>query len=253
MDYSQDDTNDEEYDYNNESEYTNTREQEASETPSENILVTTGKEMPIMLSIAIAIYFIIAPIMMLRPTSMQSGGGFLSTQMMINSSLLITFSIVYGMMTLFFNKSIITTHQNIILPLFLILTMWLKSYSTYTSNLSSYCQQQNENGILDDNRVPYRWNQVIWNTSKVPIAICLTYIAIVLFPQSVMPFNQFFCGENPPHPLVVFFSIGFWTGCATWAAEASCYFSLLQNGCQPADRVDFRSIDQVIRKYKEGK
>ena len=256
MDYDQDSKMDDDYsNYNTEGKKnTNTSDDPNanSDTPV-NMLLTTGQQMPIMLTIVIAIYFITAPIMMLRPTSMQSGVGFLSTQMMINSSLLVTFSVVYGMMTLFFNKSIITTHQNILLPFFLIAAMWVKSYSTYTSNLTMYCRQQNENGILNENNVPYRWQKVVWNTSKVPIAIFITYIAIVLFPQSVVPFNQFFCGEDPPHPLVVFFSIGFWTGCATWAAEASCYFSLLQSGCQPADRVDFQSIDQVIRNYKEDK
>ena len=215
----------------------------------EGALLTMAREMPIMLTIAILIYFIIAPIVMLKPTSLKSGSGFLANQMLINSSLLVTFAIVYGMLTMFFNKSIIATHQNILLPLILIMSLWIKSFLTYKNNLTYYCLEENGHGKYSEGSVPYRWQEVIWNTSKMPIAIFVTYIFIVLFPQSVTPFNQFFCGEDPPHPLVIFFSIGFWTGCATWAAEASCYFSLLQNGCQPAEKVNFESIDQVIREH----
>lgn len=215
----------------------------------EGAILTMAQQMPIMLTIAILIYFIVAPIVMLKPTTLQSGSGFLANQMLTNSSLLVTFSIIYGMLTMFFNKSLISTHQNIILPLVLITSLWLKGYLTYSNNLKYYCVEENGHGTYGEGSLPYRWQEVLWNTSKVPIAIFITYVFIVLFPQSATPFNQFFCGEDPPHPLVIFFSIGFWTGCATWAAETSCYFALLQSGCQPAESVNFESIDEVVRNY----
>jgi hypothetical protein len=220
----------------------------SADLPEEAVFLMM-QQMPTMLTIAILIYFIIAPIVMLKPSTLQSGSGFLMNQMLINSSLLVTFSVLYGMLTIFFNKSIVTTHQNIILPLVLIGGLWVKSYLTYQNSLYDYCTEVNGNGKYNEGNVPYKWQQILWNTSKVSISIFVTYIFIILFPQSVIPFNQFFCGEATPHPLVVFFSIGFWTGCATWAGEASCYFSLLQSGCQPADKINFESIDQVIRNY----
>jgi len=232
--------------------YTNQATGEATETVTElpeGAVIAMIQQMPTMLTIAILIYFIIAPIVMLRPSDLRSGSGFLMNQMLINSSLLVTFAVLYGMLTIFFNKSIVATHQNIILPFVLIGSLWVKSYLTYQNSLYTYCTEENSNGSYSEGAVPYKWQQILWNTSKVPIAIFVTYIFIILFPDSVIPFNQFFCGEDTPHPLVVFFSIGFWTGCATWAGESSCYFSLLQSGCQPADKINFESIDQVIRNY----
>ena len=48
------------------------------------------------------------------------------------------------------------------------------------------------------------------------------------------------------HTLVFFFGVGFWTGCASWASEASCYFELMRYGCAPSETVDFKSIDATI-------
>lgn len=218
---------------------------------TQNAFITSIQKTPIMLTIALIFYFMLGPILMLKPTTLESGSGFLANQMFINSSLMVTFSVVYGMMCQFFPDSTMTKYQNLLLPVVLIVCMWLKGIFTYRNNLITYCKIKYDGGEYTDSTLPYRSDMLIWNTSKVPIAIFITYVFIILFPQSVIPFNQFFCGEDTPHPLVVFFSIGFWTGCATWAAEASCYFSVLRDGCQPADKVDFVSINDKIKSYED--
>ena len=223
----------------------------SSDMNPEKSFMSSMQKMPIMLTIALIFYFLLGPILMLKPTTLESGSGFLANQMFINSSLLVTFSIVYGMLCQFFPDGIITKYQNLLLPIVLIVCMWLKGLFTYRNNLITYCKVKYDGGEYSDSNLPYRSDMLIWNTSKVPIAIFATYVFIILFPQSVIPFNQFFCGEETPHPLVVFFSIGFWTGCATWAAEASCYFSVLRDGCQPANKVDFASINDKIKAYED--
>lgn len=222
-----------------------------SDPNQQNTFISSMQKIPIMLTIALMFYFFLGPILMLKPTTLESGSGFLANQMFINSSLMVTFSVIYGMMCQFFPDGIVTKYQNILLPIVLIVCMWLKGIFTYRSNLITYCKVKYDGGEYTDSNLPYRSDMLIWNTSKIPIAIFVTYVFIILFPQSVIPFNQFFCGENTPHPLVVFFSIGFWTGCSTWAAEASCYFSVLRDGCQPADKVDFVSINDKIKAYEK--
>ena len=57
---------------------------------------------------------------------------------------------------------------------------------------------------------------------------------------------KFFQLFDSTHTLVFFFGVGFWTGCASWASEASCYFEMMRYGCAPAETVDFKSIDATI-------
>jgi hypothetical protein len=219
---------------------------------SDSDMVRQFQKMPMVFMGVLIFYIVLAPITMLKPTSLQSGSGFLGNQMAINSSLVVTLSVVYGMMTLAFPKAIVTKFRNIILPLVLIVCMWIKGLATYRNSLIPFCKSKYSDGKFTANTVPYRSDILIWNTSKVPLAIFVTYVFVVLFPQTATPFYEFFCGEGTPHPLVEFFSIGVWVGCATWASEASCYFEIMRDGCQPADNVDFAYISEKIQSYDDG-
>lgn len=212
-------------------------------------LVPQFQTMPTLFLIVVIIYFVIAPILMLRLPALDNSSVFLQTQMWINCSLIVSFSVVYGILTLAFPKEFVTKYRNFILPLFLIVAMWLKEYFTYKNSLGPFCAVKTQNGTYNADTSPYNIGVLMWNTSKVPIAIFVTYVFVVLFPQTVVPFNEFFCGEEVPHPLVEFFSIGFWIGCATWPSEASCYFEIIRDGCQPVDNINFESINQEIKDY----
>jgi len=200
-------------------------------------LMPQFQTMPTLFLIAIILYFVLAPILMLHQPSLDNSSDFLQTQMWINCSLAVSFSVVYGIVTIAFPKEFVTTYRNFLLPLVLIVVLWLKGYFTYSNSLIPFCATKNKNGTYNPDTSHYNMGVIMWNTAKVPIAIFVTYVVIVLFPQTVVPFNEFFCGEEVPHPLVEFFSIGFWIGCATWPSEASCYFQILRGGCQPVDNI----------------
>lgn len=207
------------------------------------------QSMPTLFLIVIILYFVLAPILMLRQPAIDNSSDFLQTQMWMNCSLIVSFSVVYGILTLAFPNNFVSKYRNFLLPLLLICTMWFKSYFTYRNSLIPFCAVKNKDGTYNPETSPYNIGVLIWNTSKIPIAILVTYVVIVLFPQTVIPFNEFFCGEEIPHPLVEFFSIGFWIGCATWPSEASCYFEILRDGCQPVDNINFEAINQEIDTY----
>lgn len=220
------------------------RTKSSDDTPP---LAEQMRKMPTMLIFVTIVYVFIGPILMLFNAPFgQSQGQFLMQQLVINSSLLITLSVFYGIGVMAFPKSLIDRYQMLFLPALLIAAMWVKSYYTYYSGLQSYCVSQDAGAVDSDGNPLVQTNVLIWNTSKVPIAIFVTYIFVILFPSALTPFFQFFCGEEEPHQLVMYFAIGFWVGCAAWASEASCYFQVLRSGCSPAENIKFDSIDKVI-------
>ena len=180
----------------------------------------------------------------------SNGGTFMMTQLTLNFSLLILLSFGYGLFCVVFggggdptqSTNPMVKYQHLFLPIVLIVVLWLKNYMTYSSGIVNYCAAKNaKDGVRPE--ASYRWDTLLWNTSKVPIAIFVTYIFILLFPWTLMPFFQLF---DSTHTLVFFFGVGFWTGCASWASEASCYFEMMRYGCAPAETVDFKSIDATI-------
>ena len=206
--------------------------------------------MPITLSVVTIIYVLTAPIAALMPAPFGEGTGhFMVKQLSVNSSLLIILSMLYGMLVLAYPSTWIARYQNLVLPLCLIVVLWFKCFITYQQGLKNYCieQAEQDGGVYNaDGGAPYSTNSLLWNTAKVPIAIFVVYIFVILFPQTFTPFFQFFSGDEEPHKLILYFAIGFWTGCAAWASEASCYFQMMRSGCRPYDNIKFETVAQVI-------
>lgn len=204
--------------------------------------------MPITLMVVSLIYILLAPICAMLPTPYgEDTGQFLVKQLTLNSSLLIILSLLYGVMVMAFPGSWVERYQTMLLPASLVVLMWIKCYVTYQQGLQNYCTEQAElqSGTYS-NGVPYMMNTLTWNTAKVPIAILAVYLFVILFPQTMTPFFQFFSGDEEPHKLIMYFAIGFWTGCAAWASEASCYFQLMRSGCRPFDSIQLQTINQVL-------
>ena len=133
-------------------------------------------------------------------------------------------------------------YQYIFLPLCLIGALWIKCYLTYKTGLTNYCNSKNASGMNAASTI--RWQVLMWNTSKVPIAIFSAYMFVLLVPWALMPFYQLFASDNI---MIFFFGIGFWTGCASWASEASCFFEIMRSGCAPAEQINFKTINASIK------
>ena len=159
---------------------------------------------------------------------------FLLNQQAVNICFLIVLSFFYGMVTYRLPESnSFRAYQTLFLPLLLIVMVWLKSYVIYSSNLYVYC------GAGDDDATPFRWRALMWNTAKPCMAVFVTYLFITLFPWTLTPFFELF---NSAHPLVYFIGVGFWTGCASWSAEASSFFELQRTGCSPSKDIKFAEV-----------
>ena len=211
---------------------------------------TGVRDIPIGLTVAVLVVLVVAAVAGMSAPPFSNGGTFMMTQLTLNFSLLILLSFGYGLFCVVFggggdptqSTNPMVKYQHLFLPIVLIVVLWLKNYMTYSSGIVNYCAAKNaKDGVRPE--ASYRWDTLLWNTSKVPIAIFVTYIFILLFPWTLMPFFQLF---DSTHTLVFFFGVGFWTGCASWASEASCYFELMRYGCAPAETVDFKSIDATI-------
>lgn len=176
---------------------------------------------------------------------------FLVNQMVLNFSLIIILSFFYGIITLITSESHpLNKYQNLFLPIIIIGVIWFKSYFTYSNNLNQFCKTKNIGADSDPNtyKQMYRPAILAWNTSKSAIAILATYLFISLFSWTMTPFFELF---NSSHPLIFFFGVGFWLGCSTWAAEASTYFELQQNGCIPQEKVSFTNLSTSLKTTKE--
>lgn len=220
-------------------------EAEAAAMPKTGI-----SDIPIGLTVAVLLVLVTAAVAGMSAPPFSNGGTFMMTQLTLNFSLLILLSFGYGLFCVVFggggdptqSTNPMVKYQHLFLPIVLIVVLWLKNYMTYSSGIVNYCAAKNaKDGVRPE--ASYRWDTLLWNTSKVPIAIFVTYIFILLFPWTLMPFFQLF---DSTHTLVFFFGVGFWTGCASWASEASCYFEMVRYGCAPAETVDFKSIDATI-------
>ena len=170
---------------------------------------------------------------------------FLMHNTAINFFLLLLISSVFGTVTLIMPMdSIVNKYVNVFLLIILIACIWGRSYVYYSTNLQKYCEIQMQNaGDLEENsadEVAFQQDVVIWNTSKLAIAIFVTYLFVVLVPSwTTVPFNEMY---DSTHPIIFFIAIGFWTGCACWSAEASCYFVLKKQGCIPKEKIEFSNI-----------
>lgn len=207
------------------------------------------KSMPMMLTGVSFVYFLLAPIVaMISAPFGEDTGQFLIKQITLNSCLLILLAMVYGLGTIVYPTGLLKRYQNILLPMVLVGLLWIKCFFTYQQGLSTHCTAlaKQSTGAYATGTSPFNANSVLWNSAKVPIAIVVTYFFVILFPQAFVPFFQFFCGDEEPHPLVIYFAIGFWTGCAAWASEASCYFQMVRTGCRPFDNIQFEKIATII-------
>ena len=209
------------------------------------------QQIPISLTVAMLVVLVFAAYTGMRQQAFGSGGGFLVTQMSLNFSLLILLSCLYGLICICFggggdmlnSTNPLVRYQYILLPIFLISALWLKCYLTYKTGLTNYCNSKNAQSGMNAAST-FRWQVLLWNTSKVPIAIFSAYMFVLLVPWALMPFYQLFASDNI---MIFFFGIGFWTGCASWASEASCFFEIVRSGCAPAEQIDFKSINASIK------
>ena len=161
---------------------------------------------------------------------------FLLNQQAVNTCFLIVMSFFYGMVTYRMpENSPFRAYQTLFLPVLLIVAVWLKSYVIYSSNLYVYCSAADNT----TDAIPFRWRALIWNSAKPCIAILATFLFVTLFPWTLTPFFELF---GSAHPLVYFIGVGFWTGCATWGAEASSFFELQRTGCRPATKIQFADV-----------
>ena len=216
-----------------------------------DIPASTIQNVPIGLVVCIFIILIFCAIAGLKSPPFSNGGKFMITQFTINFTLIILLSFGYGLFCIVFGKgvtdpsqstNILIKYQHLFLPIILIVVIWLKNYMVYRMGIVNYCAAKNAaSGVRAESS--YRWETLLWNTSKVPIAIFVTYLFVLLCPWTLMPFFQLF---DSAHMLVFFFGVGFWAGCASWASEASCYFEMMRYGCAPAENVNFKSIEATI-------
>ena len=161
---------------------------------------------------------------------------FLVNQQAVNMCFLMVMSFFYGMVTFRLPETnTFRVYQGLFLPVLLIVSIWLKTYVIYSSNLYVYCTSK---GNTKD-AVPFRWRALMWNTAKPCIAVLVTYLFITMCPFTLTPFFELF---NSAHPLVYFVAVGFWTGCSTWGAEASSYFELQRTGCKPSTNIVFAEV-----------
>ena len=169
---------------------------------------------------------------------------FLKNQMITNFLLAVIISFIYGFVGLilpsdhFFNK-----FQGIILPILLICMLWGRAYFTYTANMQNFCRPNMPITDQTQSTRTYRPKILVWNTSKLAIAIFVVYIFVSLFSWTLTPFFELF---GSAHPLIYFFGLGFWIGCSTWAAETSAFFAIQSKGCQPLEDVSFADLDATI-------
>jgi hypothetical protein len=169
---------------------------------------------------------------------------FLSSQMMANFLMSVIISVVYGIVCNFFSPDhFFNKFQNVAFPVVLIGFLWLKAYTTYAANLRAYCRAKATGMDEHDTRKPYRPNVLLWNTSKIAIASLLTYLFVSMCSWTLTPFFELF---GSAHPLIFFFGVGFWVGCATWPAEASCFFAIQKDGCVPLEKVSFADLDAKL-------
>lgn len=166
---------------------------------------------------------------------------FVGNQMMLSFLMSVIISVVYGIVCNFFPpEHFFNKFQNFAFPLILITFLWLKAYATYSTNLWGYCAYKADKATATQ---PYSSSVLMWNTSKIAIAALVTYLFVSLSSWTLTPFFELF---GSAHPLIYFFGVGFWVGCATWAAETSCFFSVQKDGCIPQSTISFANLDETI-------
>lgn len=157
---------------------------------------------------------------------------FLVVQIMLNFCLILILCFFYGMLTLVIPGEHFTKkYLHLLLPSLLILIVWIKDLLIYCANLQSACSSP---GI--QSKVPYRFSVVLWNTSKLAIAIFLVYMVVNLFPSFQLPFYELYDSD---HPIITYLALAFWLAFATLPAETSCYFNLSSSACLPSEKIVF--------------
>ena len=169
---------------------------------------------------------------------------FLGSQMTVSFLMSVIISVVYGIVCNFFSPDhFFNKFQSFIFPSVLIGFLWMKAYSTYSSNLWGFCTTKAAERDSTQMKTPYRRNVLLWNTSKIAIAGLVSFLFVSLFSWTLTPFFELF---GSAHPLIYFFGVGFWVGCATWAAEASCFFAIQKDGCIPQEKIAFEDIEAKL-------
>jgi len=196
------------------------------------------ENIPIGVYIFMLISLVVLGIISLTPQSMTSSL-FLINQMFQNSCLitiLCFFAAIFQDKNTFFQK-----YMHILLPCILIVIVWLKSLVIYANELLVQCT---DSSIYTSRAsYPFRFDLLLWNTSKIAIAIFITYLIVNFFPFFQTPFYELF---DTSHPIISYLALGIWLGCATWPAETSCYFNLSTSGCLPATRIVFKDVATTV-------
>ena len=164
---------------------------------------------------------------------------FLLVQNVINFCLILILCFFYGILTEQVpGDNVFKKYLHVILPTMLIVVIWLKGLIMYSANLQVACASPSI-----QSKIPYNFRLVVWNTSKVAIAIFVVYIFVSMFPSFQIPFYELFDSD---HPIITYLAIATWVGCATFPAETSCYFNLSSNACIPSQKIVFTSLSEQI-------
>jgi len=177
-------------------------------------------------------------------TSYFGTASFLKNQMILNFLLAVILSFMYGIICLVVPpEHALNKYQGVILPILLIGSLWFRAYFTYVGNMQMFCRQNVTETDQTLSTKSYRPQILLWNTSKIAIAIFVVYIFVTLCSWTLTPFFELF---GSAHPLIYFFGVGFWVGCSTWAAETSGFFAIQRDGCVPLEDVSFTDLDSKI-------
>jgi hypothetical protein len=178
---------------------------------------------------------------------------FLIGQMQLNFSLIVAISFLFGIVILSFpEESSIKQYSYILFFVFIMIVMWLKEYLIYYTALQNSCskinddkaniveQVENNQNVNDKNEPILNHSVILFNTLKLIGSIFIVYSFVLYYSNATTkPFFELF---GTQHPLIYYFAVGFWVGCATWPSEASIYYSLLRSGCKPNKRIQLQNL-----------
>jgi len=161
---------------------------------------------------------------------------FLIAHQVMNTNLVLILCFFFGILkTKLETDNWVKRYFHILLPISIILIVWIKGVIVYMDVLTNKCSND-----TIKSKIPYRFDLLLWNTSKTAISILIVYLIINFFSFFTVPFHELFSSDDE---IITVIAIGVWLGCATWPSEASCYFNLYSSGCLPSQQITFGSLD----------
>lgn len=195
-------------------------------------------DIPISVYIFMIITLVVFIITAMIPQNLSSSF-FAINQMLQNSSLITIFCFFAGLFqdqNAFFKK-----YMHLLLPAVIILVLWIKAMVVYGEGLMTLCSSPTDKRAKSS--YPFRFDSLLWNTSKMAIAIFITYMVVNFFAFFQTPFYEFFDSNEI---IISYLAVGVWIGAATWPAETSCYFNLMTSACLPSETIQFTDIGESL-------